>query len=167
MELVHCQVLPGPRRHGYHQTRLRSHRTAPPQSSAAGIRVVQHQHSSSGGDNPRIRYYDGHCDHCAGGNVCALPPVPQILGAVWEDMGHTPAMEGGAVTDGTLSGNEMPSVPECFRLGPLKNSDQFMVPGCLHGAAQQEHYCYLGRRRRFPLRPKRQKTQEGWWFSRL
>ena len=36
---------------------------------------------------------------------------------------------------------------------PRHNSDHIMVLGCLYGASLREHYCYLGRRMRLPLRP--------------
>ena len=47
------------------------------------------------------------------------------------------------------------------------NLDHSIVPGCLHGAAQREHSCYLGWRRRPPLRPLKQKTWEDQWFAML
>ena len=56
------------------------------------------------------------------------------------------------------------NVSVCYR---CYNSDHFMVLECLRSASQQEHTSYLGRRRRFLLRPPQQQTQEDRWCADL
>ena len=56
----------------------------------------------SGGDPSRGGDTSGHCDRRSGGHEYILTPVPQILGAVWEDVVYAQAREGGEVPYGIL-----------------------------------------------------------------
>ena len=52
---------------------------------------------------------------------------------------------------------------------PRHNFYYFVVVGSLHGASPREHYCYLGRSTRLPLRPtgRQTRTREDKLFTEL
>ena len=61
-------------------------------------------------------YCGVHCDLQDGGHVHVLPPTPQTLGAVREDVVHVMSRDVGAVPDGFSSGKVQLSVSECLHL---------------------------------------------------
>ena len=94
-----------------------------------------------------------------------LHPMPQSLGAGWEDVVHEPPRERIAVLNGLSSVDGPPSIPELLRPGPTGQSDYYMALGCLNRAAQQDCSHYLGQRRRPPQVPRRYKhgRNSGFW----
>ena len=60
-----------------------------------------------------------HGNLWSGGHNKALPTMPQIMGAVWEEMVHFQERGGGAVLDGLCSEELQLSLPECLSLVPL------------------------------------------------
>ena len=104
-------MLHYPRRHGYHLA-------APPWGCASGGRGLHHVPSNAVREKPRERDCGFHCYRQTGRHVCSLPPVPQILGAVREDVVHVLPRKQGTVPDGLHSGGGQPSVPESFNPVP-------------------------------------------------
>ena len=75
--------------------------------------------------------------------------------------------KGGEVPDGLNPGDGPPSFQECRRRNPWHNSDHYMVLDFLPSAPLTEHKRYLGRKKRWPVKPPGEPTRTDQLFAAL
>ena len=116
--MVHCGVLPHPRRHLDNREGCRSAQGALQESGAAGGGRPKHKFRGSGGRPERGRYSGYSRDGGTGGHGTALPPAAAPLVSGQEDVGNATEGTVGAVPDRLYPGDRPSSLQECLRPGP-------------------------------------------------